>query len=46
VDKLYFIDDQIKVSAIDKYMVTIKQMESLIKDQKLASWKDENKGFE
>jgi hypothetical protein len=27
-------------------MITVKQLESIIKDQKLAVWKDENKGFE
>lgn len=46
IDKLYFIDDQIKIPALEKYQTTIKQMESLIKDQKLAGWKEENKGFE
>lgn len=46
IDKLYFIDDQIKVTALDKYNTTVKQLESIIKDQKLAVWKDDNKGFE
>lgn len=27
-------------------MVTVKQLESMIKDQKLALWKEENKIFE
>lgn len=45
IDKLYFIDDGIKAAASEKYTVTVKQLESLIKDQKLAVWKDENKGF-
>lgn len=40
IDKLYFIDDNIKSPAVEKYLITIKQMESLIKDQKLAAWKD------
>ena len=46
IDKLYFIDDSIKSNAFEKYMVTVKQLESLIKDQKLSVWKDDNKGFE
>jgi hypothetical protein len=39
VERLYFIDDQIKATAFEKYTVTVKQLESLIKDQKLAVWK-------
>lgn len=46
IDKLYFIDDQIKVPAIEKYTITVKQLESIIKDQKLAQWKEENKVYE
>lgn len=40
VDKLYFIDELIKAPALEKYNTTVKQMESMIKDQKLAQWKD------
>jgi len=39
VDKLYFVDESIKAPALDKYSVTVKQLESIIKDQKLAHWK-------
>lgn len=46
VDKLYFIDDSIKVPAFEKYMITTKQLESMIKEQKLAQWKEENKLYE
>lgn len=46
IDKLYFIDDNIKATALEKYTITVKQLESLIKDQKLAVWKEDNKGFE
>ena len=46
IDKLYFIDDHIKATALDKYTTTVKQLESIIKDQKLSVWKDDNKGFE
>lgn len=40
MDKLYFVDDSIKAPALDKYTITIKQLESMIKDQKLAQWKE------
>jgi hypothetical protein len=40
VDKLYFVDDSIKSTAFEKYSMTIKQMESMIKDQRLSQWKD------
>lgn len=46
VDKLYFIDESIKVPAFEKYMITTKQLESMIKEQKLAQWKEENKLYE
>ena len=46
IDKLYFIDEHIKAPALEKYSITTKQMESMIKDQKLSQWKEENKAFE
>lgn len=46
IDKLYFVEESIKVPALEKYMTTVKQLESMIKDQKLAQWKEENKVFE
>ena len=46
VDKLYFIDEQIKTPAFEKYNITTKQLESMIKEQKLAQWKEENKVYE
>ena len=46
VEKLYFIDDQIKTPAFEKYTITTKQLESMIKEQKLAQWKEENKVYD
>ena len=43
---MYFVDEQIKAPAFEKYTMTIKQMESMIKDQKLAQWKEDNKIYE
>lgn len=46
IEKLYFIDDSIKQPAFEKYNTTVKQLESIIKEQKLVQWKEENKPFE
>lgn len=46
MDKLYFVDENIKGPAFEKYTITTKQMESMIKDQKLAQWKEDNKIYE
>jgi len=46
IDKLYFIDDEIKAPAYDKYSITVKQLESRIKEEKLALWKEDNKLYE
>ena len=40
------MDEQIKIPAYEKYAITTKQMESMIKDQKLAQWKEDNKVYE
>jgi len=46
VDKLYFVEDSVKAPALEKYQTTYKNLESVIKEQKLNSWKEENKVYE
>lgn len=46
VDRLHFVDESLKQTPFQKYNIVYKNLESVIKEQKLNSWKEENKGFD
>lgn len=46
IDRLYFVDDAVKAPALEKYQTTYKNLEAVIKEQKLNSWKEENKLYD